>query len=161
VQLARHLGAARVFATDLAARPHRLEAGRSAGAMVFAANGSEVRAIVDANGGRKLDVAIEAAGENEAVDAAVEAVMPGARVVLAGIPAEERTSVNASQVRRKGLTLAWSRRMAHTYPEAIELVRTGAVDIRSCVTHTFPLERISEAFASASKREGMKVVVTC
>jgi L-iditol 2-dehydrogenase len=160
-QLAQHLGASRVFATDLPTRPHRLDAGRVVGATMFAADGSEVRRMLEANGGKKLDVAIEAAGTNGAVDAAVEAVMPGARVVLAGIPAEERTSVNASAARRKGLTLAWSRRMAHTYPEAIELVGSGAIDVRSCVTHTFPLERIADAFTSASNREGMKVVVTC
>ena len=91
LQAARLAGAARLFATDLADRPHRLAAARGLGATVFAAEGGrEARAIRDAAGGAGLDVAFEAAGENAAVDAAVDAVRPGARVVLAGIPAEER-----------------------------------------------------------------------
>jgi len=38
------------------------------------------------------------------------------------------------------------RRMKHTYPRAIRLVQTGMVDVKCLVTHTFPLERIAEAF---------------
>jgi L-iditol 2-dehydrogenase len=160
LQVARLGGATRLFATDIGERPHRLEAARRLGAVVFAAEGGrEARAIRDAMGGAGLDVAIEAAGENAAVDAAVEAVRPGARVVLAGIPAGERTSFRAATARRKGLTLVLSRRMKHAYPRAIRLVESGQVDLRSPVTHRFPLERGPEAFAVAARREGLKVLV--
>ena len=159
LQAARLAGAGRLVATDRADRPHRLEAARRLGAEVFAAEGGrEVLSIQDALGGR-LDVAIELAGENAAVDAALDAVRPGARVVLAGIPAEERTSFRAATARRKGLTLVLSRRMKHTYPRAIRLVAEGNVDVRSTVTHQFPLERGAEAFATAARREGLKVLV--
>jgi len=160
LQAARLAGAGRLFATDRADRPHRLEAARRLGAEVFAAEGGrEALSIREALGGG-LDVAIELAGENGAVDAALDAVRPGARVVLAGIPAEERTSFRAATARRKGLTLVLSRRMKHTYPRAIRLVAEGNVDVRSAVTHQFPLERGAEAFATAARREGLKVLVT-
>jgi L-iditol 2-dehydrogenase len=159
LQAARLAGAGRLVATELAERPHRLEAARRLGADVFPANGSEARAIRDALG-RRLDVAFEIAGENAAVDAAVDAVRPGARVVLAGIPAEERTSFRAASARRKGLTLVMCRRMKHTYPRAIRLVEEGKVDVRSAVTHRFSLERGAEAFGVASRREGLKVLLT-
>jgi len=159
LQAARLAGAGRLFATDRPDRPHRLDAARRLGAEVFATEaGREARAIRDALGGG-LDVAIELAGENGAVDAALDAVRPGARVVLAGIPAEERTSFRAATARRKGLTLVLSRRMKHTYPRAIGLVAEGNVDVRSAVTHQFPLERGAEAFATAARREGLKVLV--
>ncbi len=160
LQAARLAGAARLFATDLALRPHRLEAARALGACVFAAEGGrEVPAIRDALGGAGLDVAFEAAGENAAVDAALEAVRPRARGVLAGIPAEERTSFRAATARRKGLTLVLARRMKHAYPRAIRLAESGQVDLSSPVTHTFPLERGAEAFTVAARREGLKVLV--
>jgi L-iditol 2-dehydrogenase len=160
LQVARAAGAARLFATDLARRPHRLEAARSLGAEVFAADeGREARAILAATGGEGIDVAVEAAGDNEAVDAAVEAVRPGARIVLAGIPAEERTTFVAATARRKGLTLVLARRMKHTYPRAIRLVESGLVDVRSCVTRSFPLREGKAAFAAAAEREGLKVIV--
>jgi len=160
IQAARLFGASPVFATELESRPHRARAASTAGATAVPADGNEAAAIWRATGGRGLDVAIEAAGNNEAVDAAVEAVRPGGRIVLAGIPPVERTSLVASSARRKGLTLAWARRMKHTYPRAIELVRGGLIDVRSGVTHTFPLERAADAFECASRREGMKVIVT-
>jgi L-iditol 2-dehydrogenase len=158
LQIARLFGA-RLFATDLASRPHRLEAARALGAEVFAAEeGREGRAIRDA-AGAGLDVALETAGENAAVDAAVDAVRPGARVVLVGIPAELRTSFVAATARRKGLTLVLARRMGHVYPRALQLVARGLVDVRSVVTHRFPLDQIGAAFEAASQRTGLKVVI--
>jgi L-iditol 2-dehydrogenase len=159
IQVAYIRGASNVVATELPWRSCRMAAAASKGAVAVVADGKEARAIREATGGRGLDVAIEAAGDNGAVDAAVEAVRPGARVVLAGIPSEERTSVSASTVRRKGLTLAWARRMKDTYPEAIDLVARGLIDVRSGVTHTFPLAEAGAAFESATRREGMKVIV--
>jgi L-iditol 2-dehydrogenase len=160
LQVAKAAGAARLVATDLASRPHRLEAARALGAAAFAAeDGREAKAIRETVGSHGLDVAIEAAGEQAAVDAAVEAVRPGGRVVLAGIPADERTSFRVSSARRKGLTIVFVRRMKHTYPRAIALAAAGRVDLRSVVTHRFPLAEAARAFEVASRREGLKVVV--
>jgi L-iditol 2-dehydrogenase len=36
--------------------------------------------------------------------------------------------------------------MKHTYPRAITMVRQGMIDLRSLITHRFPLERSTEAF---------------
>jgi L-iditol 2-dehydrogenase len=159
LQIAR-LAGARLFATDLAQRPHRLDAARALGAEVFAAeDGREGGAVRDAAGGAGLDVALETAGENAAVDAAVEAVRPGARVVLVGIPADARTSFVAGTARRKGLTLVLARRMGHVYTRAIQLVTSDRVDVRSLVTHRFALGEIGAAFDAASRRTGLKVLV--
>lgn len=46
------------------------------------------------------------------------------------------------------------RRMKHTYPRAIDLVAGKLVDVRSFVTHCFPLAQTAEAFRVASRREG-------
>jgi L-iditol 2-dehydrogenase len=160
LQVAKLAGAARLVATDLASRPHRLAAARALGAEVFAAEDArEAHAIATAVGGLGLDTAIEAAGSAAAVDAAIDAVRPGARVVLAGISSAERTSFRASPARRKGLTLALARRMKHVYPRAIALAQAGRVDVRSMVTHRFPLADAGRAFALAASREGFKVVV--
>lgn len=158
LQLARAIGAARLLATDIL--PHRLEAARSLAAETFQADGGrEAGEIVAATGGRGVDVALEAAGENEAVEAAVASLRPGGRLVLIGIPADDRTSFSASTARRKGLTIKLSRRMKHTYPRAIRLVESGAVDVRSLVTHRFPLAHFERAFDVALRREGLKVIV--
>jgi L-iditol 2-dehydrogenase len=117
------------------------------------------RAIREAAGGAGLDVVLEAAGDQAAVDAAVDAVRPGARIVLVGIPSEPRTSFHAATARRKGLTFAVARRAGHVYPRAVHLAASGRVDVRSMVTHRFPLRDVAAAFETAVRRTGHKVIV--
>ncbi len=162
LQIARATGATRLFATDLAAVPHRLAAARAIGAAAFAAGaGAEVDAILEATGGRGVDVAFDASGDPGAVEAAVAAVKPGGRAILIGIPCEDRTAFTASTARRKDLTVRVVHRMKHTYPRTLALVQSGRVDVRSQVTHRFPLADVARAFAVAGRREGIKVVIDC
>jgi L-iditol 2-dehydrogenase len=57
------------------------------------------------------------------------------------------------------LTIKLSRRMKRVYPRAIRLVESGMVDVRSLVTHRFPLEEFDQAFSTAQRREGLKVII--
>jgi len=115
LQLARLAGAAKVYVTEPLA--HRMEAALRLGAEAWQA-------------GQRVDVAFEVAGQNQAVETAVAAVKPGGLIMLAGIPADDSTSLSASTARRKGLTLKLVRRMKFTYPRAIQLVRNGQVEVR-------------------------------
>jgi L-iditol 2-dehydrogenase len=144
LQVAQAAGAVVSVATD--PLPHRLATAEKFGAKAWQPN-------------EEVDVAFECAGEQGAVDDAINAVRAGGRVVLVGIPANDHTSFAASVARRKGLTIKLSRRMKHTYPRAIRLVESGTVDVRSIVTHCFPLEKVAEAFATAQRRDGLKVIV--
>ena len=67
-----------------------------------------------------------------------------------------------STARRKGLTVLLSRRMKHTYPKAIQLVESGRVDVKSIVTHRFPLAHLPEAFdLNADYRDHVvKIMIT-
>ena len=92
-----------------------------------------------------VDVAFEIAGTNDAVRLAMDAVRPGGRVVLAGIPDDDLTTFSASVARRKGLTLALVRRMNEAYPRAISMAARGQVDLGPVVTHHFPLTDVDTA----------------
>jgi len=159
VQLARLSRAANIIATDKLV--HRLEAAGSMGATkaILAEGGAEIQEVMAATGGRGVNIAFEVAGEQEAVDTSIAAVIPGGKVILAGIPVDDSTSFSASTARRKGLTIKLVRRMKHTYPRAIELVSRGLVNVQSLVTHRFPLVKAAEAFAVAQRREGIKVII--
>lgn len=162
LQLARAAGATRLFATELPGLLHRLEAACSFGAATFEVDGGrEADEVLKATGGRGVDVAFEAAGDPEAVEASVAAVKPGGKAILIGIPCEDRTTFTASTARRKDLTVRVVHRMKHTYPRAMQLVASGRADVRSLVTHHFPLAEVARAFAVAQRREGIKVVVDC
>lgn len=155
IQLARLSGAAQVIAADKLA--HRVEAAKEFGAtqafLVDKSSGSGDPLV------KGVDVAFEVAGEQGAVDDAFAAVRPGGKVILAGIPENDKTSFSASTARRKGLTIKMVRRMKHTYPRAIDLVSKGLVDVRSLVTHRFPLDQVAKAFQVAARREGLKVII--
>ena len=159
VQLARLSGAAQIIATDKLI--HRVEAAKSLGAhqAILANAGQELSEIQAVTKGRGVDVAFEVAGEQDAVDVSVAAALPGGKVILVGIPADDHTSFMASMARRKGLTFKLVRRMNCTYPRAIELVSRALVDVHSLVTHHFPLEKTAEAFGVAVQREGLKVMI--
>ena len=159
IQMAKLCGAANIMATDMLS--HRVEAAKRFGATqaFFGGDNSRLSEIRASTNGRGVDVAFEAAGVQDAVDDAVAAVRSGGKVVLAGIPDDDRTYFSASTARRKGLTIKLVRRMKHTYPRAIELVSKGLVDVRSLVTHRFPLEQAAEAFRVAQRREGLKIII--
>ncbi|MCX7680839.1 MAG: NAD(P)-dependent alcohol dehydrogenase [Anaerolineae bacterium] len=115
-----------------------------------------VAGIMRATNGRGVDVAFEAAGAPQTPDQAAAVTRPGGKVIVAGIPADDTMTMNASTVRRKGLTIKLVRRMKHTYPRAISLVQKGLLDVKPLATHTFPLERIVEAFEIvAGYRDGV------
>jgi len=150
VQLARLSGAVEIVVTDKL--PHRLAAAQRLGATaVFCAD--------DTKNIPEVDVAFEVAGDQGAVDTAVETCKPGGRVILCGIPADDKTSFKASSARRKELTIKVVRRMKHTYPRAINLAASGLIDVESLITHRFSLDESAEAFKVAQAREGLKVVI--
>jgi L-iditol 2-dehydrogenase len=72
---------------------------------------------------------------------------------LVGIPDGNLYQLPAAEARRRGLTFRFSRRMGHVYPRAIELVAAGRVDVRSLVSHRFPLAEAPEAFRRHAKDE--------
>jgi L-iditol 2-dehydrogenase len=159
LQLARLAGAGKLVATDIL--PHRVAAAAQFGADESYLVAKDYRDPDRALAAElKLDVVFEAAGENSAVEMAVEAVRPGGQVILVGIPADDRTVFTASMARRKGLTFKLVRRMKFTYPQAIQLVASGKIDLKALVSYTFPLESAAEAFALAARREGLKIVIT-
>ena len=72
----------------------------------------------------------------------------GGRLVLVGIPPDDKLRLQHSVARRKGLSIMMSRRMKHTYPRAIALASSGAVQLEELVSHRFDLSRTAEAYAS-------------
>jgi L-iditol 2-dehydrogenase len=159
VQLARHSGATTVIAVD--PLEHRRWAAERLGADVALTpeEASDAHVLADAGRGVEVDPVFEVAGSDLAVALAVRAARPGGRVVLVGIPDVDRTTFPASEARRKGLTLLLSRRMGEVYPRAISLAARRLVDIRSIVSHRYSLDDVTDAFETARRRIGHKVIV--
>ncbi|HEY42439.1 MAG TPA: alcohol dehydrogenase catalytic domain-containing protein [Anaerolineae bacterium] len=152
IKLARLAGAGEIIAIEPI--PHRRQMATEVGAdIVLPLDNNQVHAVREITHGRGVDKVFEAAGENDAVRDAVEVCKPGGRVILIGIPAEDVTSFRASAARHKGLTILVVRRMKHTYPRAISLVKSGKIDFGKLVTHQFPFQQAAEAFRLVEFRE--------
>ncbi len=157
-------GAGPVFAADRL--PWRVDlAARYGPATAYCTGDTDVvNAIMDATGGRGVDVAFEAAAGGESLQQTAEVLAPGGRLMAVGIDEDDRFALKHSTLRRKGLTIRMVRRMKHTYERGIHLVQRGTIDLNALVSHRFPLAGAAEAFALNSEyRDGaVKVVIdTC
>jgi L-iditol 2-dehydrogenase len=152
IRAARAAGPASILAIE--PLEHRRVAAIESGADAAEAP-EEIHDAVDG-----IDLVFECAGEDTGVELANRLARPGGRVVIVGIPTDDRTSFTASIVRRKALTLAWSRRMvAGDLDRAIELVAAGTISLDGLVTGRYPLAEAPAAFAALEARSGLKIVI--
>ena len=146
LQCAKHAGAFKVFVTD--PLEYRLEFAKRFGADVIINPEKEdvVERIMSQTGGRGVDIVFEASGADEPPQQALDIAAPGGKVMWIGIPGEAPVPLDTHDARRKELQIKFVRRFCHDYPTAIELAASGRVDVKSMVTHTFPLDKIEDAF---------------
>lgn len=141
----RALGPCRAFVTDLL--DNRLGLAKRCGAdwTGVPTRGDAVADILQEEPGG-LDCVFECAGEQAALDQAVELLKPGGVLVLAGIPEGDRIHFRADALRRKELRLQNVRRQNDCTQAAIDLVASGAADVDPLATHHFDLEDSKAAF---------------
>ena len=141
----RALGLCRAFVTDLL--DNRLGLAKRCGAdwTGVPTRGDAVADILQEEPGG-LDCVFECAGEQTALDQAVELLKPGGLLVLAGIPEGDQIHFRADALRRKELRLQNVRRQNDCTREAIDLVASGAVDVDPLATHHFGLAETKAAF---------------
>lgn len=93
-----------------------------------------------------VDAVFECAGQQEAIDQAVEILEPGGKLVIIGSPRTERISLDISKVRRKEIAIINIRRQNKCVQAAIDLVAFGKVNADFMITHRFPFEQTQKAF---------------
>lgn len=161
-RVAQLAGARPVLASEPLA--HRREAASVFGvAAAFDPEGDDaVRAIRGRAGGDGVDVAFEAAGSESATIQAVDALRPGGTLVLVGYWKKGEVAFPGIRAMRKGLTIRFVRRLKHTFPRALELLRQGSVNIPALISHEFDFAEVAAAFARAEQREPgfLKTVIT-
>ncbi len=160
IQMAKLAGSAPIFAFDKL--DWRVQKACDYGANAWNVDEVDpVKTIMAQTNGRGVDVVFEAAWADHSLQMAAEIVRPGGRLVLVGIPGDDRLTMTHSTVRRKGLTIMMARRMKHTYPRAIRLVETGMIALDDLISHHVALEDVASAFArNVAYEQGiLKIVV--
>ncbi|MGO9642299.1 MAG: galactitol-1-phosphate 5-dehydrogenase [Candidatus Acidiferrales bacterium] len=139
LQALRATGCKRVFVADIDRT--RLEVAKKAGAeeIFSAAEPNFVAQIVLRTGGAGVDAALEAVGKNESVGAAIDSVRKGGAVTLVGNTSPEVTLLLQKVVTRQ-IRIQGSCASAGEYPRAMELLASGAMDVKPLITAVAPLE---------------------
>lgn len=101
--------------------------------------------------GAEADLVIECSGAGTALDEALRMAAPAGRIVVVGIPRDERASADLSLARRRELTITWARRSRDTLDEAVRLVATGVVGAEGIPTRSWPLDCSGEALEATGR----------
>src|SRR5262249_31857028 len=106
------------------------------------------------------DVALECVGATGPVETAVSCLRKGGSVVLVG-NLSPSVSLPLQAVVGREITLLGTAASNGEYPRAIELLRTGAIDVRPLISVVAPLEEGPRMFERLYAREPglMKVVL--
>jgi threonine dehydrogenase-like Zn-dependent dehydrogenase len=118
--------------------------------------------ILDATGGRGVDIAFEMAGEPEALKECIHAVRNGGACITAGFgePHGKMELDCFQDIGRKNLRLQgiWVSETRHTHM-ALQLVFSRFQDFGRLITHRFPLNQADEALRVMRSREAVKAVL--
>jgi L-iditol 2-dehydrogenase len=157
-QALRVAGCSRIFVADIDST--RLAFSKQLGATetLLERVPQQIAQLTDGVG---VDLAIEAVGKTEAVNTAIDSVRKGGNVVLVGNISPE-ISLPLQKVVSRQLRLQGSCASAGEYPRAIELMSTGAIQVKPLISAVAPLAEGPQWFERLYAREPnlMKVVLT-
>jgi L-iditol 2-dehydrogenase len=137
-QAARAAGCRRVMIADVDRTRLRLAESLGAADTLNLA-GSDLPEEVLRRTGVGVDVALEAVGRDETVQAAIHSVRKGGTVTLIGNIAPQ-VQIPLQVVVSRQLRLQGTAASAGEYPEAIDLVSTGKIQVAPLITAVAPLE---------------------
>jgi L-iditol 2-dehydrogenase len=152
-------GYSRVFVTDVDRT--RLKLSESLGATAVLLSGADlVPEVLRLTNGIGADVVIEAVGNNQAVTTAISCTRKGGTVVLVGNVSPEVT-IPLQVVVSRQIRLQGSCASCGEYPQAIELMSSGKINVKPLISAVASLDEGPQWFERLYAREPnlMKVVL--
>jgi NADPH:quinone reductase len=151
VQLAKPFGAGRVIATASSEEKRALTFELGADAAVDPSVEDLTAALVEANGGERVDVVLEMSG-GRIFDQSAEALAPFGRIVAYGIASREQNTLETGRLMRKSRTVVgfWlvhclGRRDMVEEPLADLFDRAARGELKPRVGATYPLSEVRRA----------------
>ncbi|WP_227983592.1 zinc-dependent alcohol dehydrogenase family protein [Nocardia spumae] len=152
LQLAVAAGAASVSVVDL--NTDRLQVARTLGADAVATNADEF----DRPHG--WEVVIDCTGAIPAIEDGLPRVRRGGTYQQFGVaPGDATAAISPFRVYNDEITIVGSMAVVHSFGRAVDLVRKGAIDADTMVTHTFGLDQFSEALQAFRDGIGRKIQI--
>ena len=159
------VGAQPVVAVDAAAQ--KLDVARSFGAtetVLWQGTPEATAEVVREASGGGVDVAVEATGRPEAMEAAFLSTRARGAAVLIGIPrADAVLSLPAATIprmeRRVLGSIYGSSKPERDFPHTLELYRAGRLPLDRLVSHRLPLSEVEHAFEVMQSGDALRVVL--
>jgi L-iditol 2-dehydrogenase len=150
--VARTSGASEVTVTDI--NTERLARAAAQGFTTVHAGSDEVATLTD------FTVLIECSGATTAIGQGIRALGPAGTAVLVGMAAEGNITLPVDVIQGREIWLTGTFRYANTYPTAVDLVSSGAIDLDPLVSKIFTLDEVGDALSYYKQDPAaMKVVV--
>jgi L-iditol 2-dehydrogenase len=160
LQALRAAGCSRIFVADIDESRLALAGGYGATAALSSESSlaTQVGRLTDGEG---VDLVVEAVGRNVTVAASIDSIRKGGTVLLVGNISPEVTLPLQKVVTRQ-IRLQGSCASAGEYPRSIELMASGAINVKPLITAVAPLEEGPDWFRRLHAGElGLtKVVLT-
>ena len=156
--LARSVGFSKIFCSDL--NDFRLDFAKKLGFEAVHSNESSEKILQSQVDG--VDVAIVATGNLNALNSAINLVRKGGTIVMFGVPSKDASiDINMSNVYSKEITITTTYAASDTDTKnALELIASGTIDVKSLITHKYTLEDSQKAFEHAKTGDNaMKIII--
>jgi L-iditol 2-dehydrogenase len=110
---------------------------------------------------KNMDRLIECSGNTRALSDGIQTLAPAARATVVGQARPTVDGIPLGFLQRYEIDLVTAFRYANAFPTAIELASSGAVDLQSIITSTFPLAEAASALtAPVTDPTNLKVLIT-
>jgi L-iditol 2-dehydrogenase len=160
LQALREAGCSRIFVVDI--DESRLELARQMGATatINAKTADALAEVQRLTSGVGVDIAFEAVGATASIKTAIESVRKGGTVTLVGNIAP-KAEIPLQTVVSRQIRLQGSASSAGEYPRCIELLATGAIDVKPLISAVAPLDQGPQWFERLHAREAnlLKVIL--
>ena len=147
-KLAKIRGASRIYL--IGTRDNRLGFGKSYGADIIlnAKREDAVKEILKDTGGKGVDVVIESAGSEKALNDGMKVLRKGGLLMVYGVFGGGPIPVDIQPIQLNEFLVVGINGYPNKYPLTMKLIEEGIVDVKSLVSHKFSLEQLPDLFAS-------------
>ena len=163
------IGVIRIIQVDVSDK--RLEAAKKLGAS-YTINGMKadaVKEIEKITGSQRnlfgqpgaVDAVFECAGTHITESQALDVVRPGGSIYQIALPQKD-VSVNLQRLAYKEVKWQGLYAFTYEYPQCLDLLKTGAIDLTPMISDVYPLEKINDAFErQMDAQNSVKVIIKC
>ena len=160
VLLAKSFGFSKIFCMDL--NDFRLDFVKKFGVTSIRSDNPDLAQTIIDETIRGVDVAIVATSSLHAFQDAIRLVRKGGTVVMFGVPSKGATiDIDMSVVYSKEITIVTTYAASDTdTKDALDLIASGKVDVKSLITHKYSLDESQKAFEHAKTGDSaMKIII--